>query len=125
MKFLRNLIILIMVFLSISIISAEDFGTEEEAKSMLERAVNLVNYDKSYALNVFTERTGGFSFKDLYPFCADDAGMLTGHPFNIGFDLLKFVDSDGKNVGEEFLKVAEVGKIKKVAYKIKRLNWPK
>ena len=118
MKFLRNLIILLMAFLSISIISAEDFGTEEEAKSMLERAVNLVNYDKSYALNVFTERTGGFNFKDLYPFCADDAGMLTGHPFNIGFDLLKFVDSDGKNVGEEFLKVAEVGKIKKVTYKI-------
>ena len=21
--------------------------------------------------------------KDLYPFCADDAGMLTGHPFNV------------------------------------------
>ena len=118
MKFLKSFIVLIIVFFNVSIISAEEFGTEEEAKSMLDRAINLVNYDKSFALNVITERTGGFDFKDLYPFCADDAGMLTGHPFNIGFDLLKFVDSDGKNVGEEFLKVAEVGKIKKVSYKI-------
>ena len=35
---------------------------------MLERSVNLVNYDKSYDLNVFTERTGDFNFKDLYPY---------------------------------------------------------
>ena len=118
MKFLKSFIVLIIVFFNVSIISAEEFGTEEEAKSMLERAINLVNYDKSFALNVFTERTGGFNYKDLYPFCADDAGMLTGHPFNIGFDLLTFIDSDGKNVGKEFLKVAEIGTIKKVSFKI-------
>ena len=68
----------------------KDFGTEEEATNMLERAVNLINYNKIYALNIFTERTGGFDFKDLYPFCADDAGILTGHPFSVGFDLLTF-----------------------------------
>ena len=118
MRCIKSFLISTILFLNFSIINAEDFGTEKEAMIMLERAVNLVNYDKSFALNVITERTGGFDFKDLYPFCADDAGMLTGHPFNIGFDLLKFVDSDGKNVGEEFLKVAEVGKIKKVSYKI-------
>ena len=97
---------------------SKDFGTEEEATNMLERAVNLINYNKVYALNIFTERTGGFNFKDLYPFCADDSGILTGHPFNVGFDLLDFIDSDGKNVGEEFLKVAKVGKINKVTFKI-------
>ena len=97
---------------------SKDFGTEEEATNMLERAVNLVNYNKTYALNIFTERTGGFNFKDLYPFCADDSGILTGHPFNVGFDLLTFIDSDGKNVGKEFLQVAQVGKINKVTFKI-------
>ncbi|MDA9708812.1 cache domain-containing protein [Alphaproteobacteria bacterium] len=105
----------------ISLISksiSKDFGTEEEATNMLERAVNLINYNKIYALNIFTERTGGFNFKDLYPFCADDNGILTGHPFNVGFDLLKFIDSDGKNVGKEFLQVAQVGKINKVTFKI-------
>ena len=70
---------------------SKDFGTEEEATNMLERAVNLINYNKIYALNIFTERTGGFNFKDLYPFCADDSGILTGHPFIVGFDLLKFI----------------------------------
>ena len=105
----------------ISLISksvSKDFGTEEEATNMLERAVNLINYNKIYALNIFTERTGGFNFKDLYPFCADDSGILTGHPFNVGFDLLTFIDSDGKNVGKEFLQVAQVGKINKVTFKI-------
>ena len=108
-------------WLLISLISksvSKDFGTEEEAKNMLERAVNLVNYNKIYALNIFTERTGGFNFKDLYPFCANDSGILTGHPFNVGFDLLTFIDSDGKNVGKEFLQVAQVGKINKVTFKI-------
>ena len=97
---------------------SKDFGTEEEATNMLERAVKLVKYNKIYALNIFTERTGGFNFKDLYPFCADDSGILTGHPFNVGFDLLTFIDSDGKNVGKEFLQVAQVGKINKVTFKI-------
>ena len=97
---------------------SKDFGTEKEATNMLERAVNLINYNKIYALNIFTERTGGFDFKDLYPFCADSSGILTGHPFNVGFDLLTFIDSDGKNVGKEFLKVAEVGKVNKVTFKI-------
>lgn len=118
MNYFKSFLILVVFSLKLSVVNSEEFGTEEEARSMLERAVNLVSYDKSFALNVFTERTGGFNFKDLYPFCADDAGMLTGHPFNIGFDLLTFVDSDGKNVGEEFLKVAEIGVIKKVSYKI-------
>ena len=105
----------------ISLISksiSKDFGTEEEATNMLERAVNLINYNKIYALNIFTERTGGFNFKDLYPFCADDSGILTGHPFNVGFDLLTFIDTDGKNVGKEFLQVAQVDKINKVTFKI-------
>ena len=97
---------------------SKDFGTEEEATNMLERAVNLINYNKIYALNIFTERTGGFDFKDLYPFCADSRGILTGHPFNVGFDLLTFIDSDGKNVGKEILEVAEVGKVNKVTFKI-------
>ena len=32
--------------------------------------------------------------------------------------MLTFIDSDGKNVGKEFLQVAQVGKINKVTFKI-------
>jgi len=118
MKFFKNIIFCFLFFSYLTNLNAQDFGSEKEANTMLQRAINLMNYDKSYALNVFTERSGGFNFKDLYPFCADDSGILTGHPFNLGLDLLTFIDTDGKKVGEEFLKVAEVGKINKVSFKI-------
>ena len=118
MNYIKIFFISWILIFTISKSVSKDFGTEEEATNMLERAVNLINYNKIYALNIFTERTGGFNFKDLYPFCADDSGILTGHPFNVGFDLLTFIDSDGKNVGKEFLQVAQVGKINKVTFKI-------
>ena len=108
-------------WLLISLISksvSKDFGTKEEAKNILKKALNLVNHNKIYALNIFTEKTGGFNFKDLYPFCADDSGILTGHPFNVRFDLLTFIDTDGKNVDKEFLQVAQEGKINKATFKI-------
>ena len=35
---------------------------------MLERAINLVNFDKKYALNLFTNLSGGFQLNDLYVF---------------------------------------------------------
>ena len=118
MTYIKFFIISLLLISLISKSVSKDFGTVEEATNMLERAVNLINYNKINALNIFTERTGGFNFKDLYPFCADDSGILTGHPFNVGFDLLTFIDSDGKNVGKEFLQVAQVGKINKVTFKI-------
>ena len=68
-------------------------------------------------VNIFSERKKG-NFEDLCPLLADESGILTGHPFNVGFDLLTFIDSDGKNVGKEFLRVAKVGKINKVTFKI-------
>ena len=76
MNYIKSFIILAVLVFNASIINAKDFGTEKEARSMLERAINLVNYDKSFALNVFTERSGGFDFKDLYPFCANDTLSL-------------------------------------------------
>ena len=118
MNYIKVFLISLLLISLLSKSFSKDIGTEEEATNMLERAVNLINYDKTYALNIFTERTGGFDFKDLYPFCADNSGILTGHPFNVGFDLLTFIDSDGKNVGKEFLQVAQVGKINKVTFKI-------
>ena len=118
MNYIKVFLISLLLISLLSKSFSKDIGTEEEATNMLERAVNLINYNKIYALNIFTERTGGFDFKDLYPFCADNSGILTGHPFNVGFDLLTFIDSDGKNVGKEFLQVAQVGKINKVTFKI-------
>ena len=121
MRILKILVILGLLCTTSKSYSVE-FGTEEEAKAMLDRAVNLMKFNEMFALEQMTEGAGGFKVKDLYPLCINTKGILVGHPVNVGFDLLEFVDSDGKNVGEEFLKVAQENKISKVTYKLARIT---
>ena len=60
---------------------AADFGTAEEAKAMLERAVAAVKEDKAKALDMFNKGEGGFKDRDLYVWCANASdGILTAHP---------------------------------------------
>ena len=121
MRLSKGLIIVGLLF-SITKGYSVEFGTEEEAKAMLNRAVNLMEFNELFALEQMTEGSGGFKVKDLYPFCANSKGILVGHPVNVGFNILDFVDSDGKNVGEEFLRVAKKKKINKVTYKLPRIT---
>ena len=121
MRILKILVILGLLCTTSKSYSVE-FGTEEEAKAMLDRAVNLMKFNELFALEQITEGAGGFKIKDLYPLCVNAKGILVGHPVNVGFNLLEFVDSDGKNVGEEFLKVAQENKISKVTYKLARIT---
>ena len=61
---------------------AADFGTAEEAKAMLERAVAAVKEDKAKALDMFNKGEGGFKDRDLYVFCANASdGIITAHPY--------------------------------------------
>ena len=61
---------------------AAQFGTAEEAKAMLERAVAAVKEDKEKALDMFNKGEGGFKNRDLYVFCANASdGILTAHPY--------------------------------------------
>ena len=121
MRILKILVMLGLLCTTSKSYSVE-FGTEEEAKAMLDRAVNLMKFNELFALEQMTEGAGGFKVKDLYPLCVNAKGILVGHPVNVGFNLLEFVDSDGKNVGEEFLKVAQENKISKVTYKLARIT---
>ena len=121
MRILKILVILGLLCITSKSYSVE-FGTEEEAKAMVDRAVNLMKFNELFALEQMTEGAGGFKVKDLYPLCVNAKGILVGHPVNVGFNLLEFVDSDGKNVGEEFLKVAQENKINKVTYKLARIT---
>ena len=60
---------------------AAEFGTAEEAKAMLERAVAAVKEDKAKALDMFNKGEGGFKDRDLYVFCANASdGIITAHP---------------------------------------------
>ena len=60
---------------------AAEFGTAEEAKSMLERAVAAVKEDKAKALDMFSNGEGGFKDRDLYVWCANASdGIITATP---------------------------------------------
>jgi hypothetical protein len=61
---------------------AAEFGSADEAKAMLERAVAAIKEDKSKALEMFNKGEGGFKDRDLYVFCANASdGILTAHPY--------------------------------------------
>ena len=61
---------------------AGQYGTPEEAKAMLEKAVVAVKEDKAKALDMFNKAEGGFRDRDLYVSCANASdGVVTAHPY--------------------------------------------
>jgi len=100
--------------------AAAEFGTEAEAKAMLEKAVAAVKKDPKAALAMFTKGEGGFKDRDLYPFCGGPDGNFTAHPTLAGKSLKELKDKAGKPLGEEIYKTAQEGKIGQVSY-----MWPR
>src|SRR6476469_8003599 len=73
---------LIQVLSTAAPVWAADFGTAQEAKAMLERAVAAVKEDKAKALDMFNNGEGGFKDRDLYVFCANPSdGIVTAQPY--------------------------------------------
>lgn len=105
-------------------IAAGDFGTAEEARAMLERAVAAIKQDEAAALTAFTAGDEGFKDRDLYVFCGDAAdGTMTAHGANsalVGQSLRDIKDKAGKPIGEEFYAVAAEGEYNVVEY-----VWPR
>jgi hypothetical protein len=60
----------LLVLLTAISVPAAQYGTAEEAKAMLDRAVSAVKEDKAKALEMFNKGEGGFKDRDLYVFCA-------------------------------------------------------
>ena len=98
------------------------FGTADEAKAMLERAVFAVKADKAKALGMFNKGEGGFKDRDLYPVCIGSDGKFVAHPITerIGLVVKDIKDVTGKAYGEEFIKVAAEGKFAEVSYMFPR-----
>jgi hypothetical protein len=70
--------IVVQALSTASSVSAAEFGTAEEAKAMLERAVAAVKEDKAKALDMFNNGEGGFKDRDLYVWCANASdGIVT------------------------------------------------
>jgi signal transduction histidine kinase len=99
---------------------AGEFGTADEAKAMLDKAVKELKTDKAAALAKFTKGEGGFKDRDLYPFCGGPDGNFTAHPSLVGKSLKDLKDKSGKPLGEEIYKTATEGKVSQVSY-----MWPR
>jgi len=82
-----------------------EYGTAEEARAMLERAVAAVEQDKTKALEMFNKENGAFRDRDLYVFCANlSDGVETAHPTHRGFKLQEMKDVNGFAFGEEIMR---------------------
>ena len=93
---------LILVLSTTASVWAADFGTAEEAKAMLEKAVAAVKEDKAKALDVFNNGEGGFKDPDLYVSCANASdGIVTATPYwNRGKQLRDIEGKRGAPFGE-------------------------
>lgn len=116
---LRTLLPVILLTAAIAVVAGE-YGTPEEAKAMLEKAVAALKEDKAQALEMFTKGEGGFKDRDLYPYCGGPDGNFTAHPKLVGESLKDLKDKTGKAFGEEIYAKAKEGEIAEVLY-----MWPR
>jgi hypothetical protein len=108
---------LLVLFTSASLPAAQQFGTEKEAKAMLEKAIAALKVNKEKALEMFNKGEGGFKDRDLYVFCANASdGVLTAHPYLKGEHLQDIVGKKGYPLGKEIMRTATEGKISEVTY---------
>jgi signal transduction histidine kinase len=107
----------LLVLFTASLVPAAQFGTAEEAKAMLERAVAAVKHDKAKALDMFNRGADGFKDRDLYVFCANASdGALTAHPTRKGEHLQDIKGKKGYPLGQEMMQNATEGTTKEVTY---------
>ena len=117
----RHLALIIACSADLMLLSASggaaQYGTAQEAKAMLKKAVVAVRDDKAKALDTFNKGEGGFRERDLYVFCANASdGALTAHPTMKGEHLQDIKGKKGFPLGQEMMQKATEGTIKTVSY---------
>jgi len=101
----------IQVLSTAASVAAADFGTAEEAKAMLEKAVAAVKEDKAKALDMFNNGEGGFKDRDLYVWCANASdGIVTAHPVLKGKQLRDIKGKHGAPFGKTIMQAATEGR---------------
>src|SRR5262245_63747549 len=85
------------------------FGTAQEARDMLDKAVAAVKADKDAAVALFNKGEGGFHDRDLYPFCFNisDGRFVAAIPALLGVDSRTLKDSTGKVFGPDLYAAAQ------------------
>ena len=81
---------------------AQQGGTAEEARAMLDKAVAAVKADQIVALAMFLKGEGGFLDRDLYPFCfrnSDGKLLVSPKAVPAGTDIRTLKDANGNAYG--------------------------
>ena len=102
----------------------DQFGTAQQARTMLDRAVAAVKADKAIALAKFNKGEGDFKELDLYPFCFNlsDGKFVAAVEQLIGTDTRTLQDPTGKVFGPELYAAAQKpeGQVTEVSYMFPR-----
>ena len=108
----------LFLFTAVGTTRAGQYGTPNEAKAMLERAVAAVKEDKAKALDMFNKGEGGFKDRDLYVWCANASdGIVTATPYwNSGKQLKDLEGKRGAPFGQTVMQNATEGTIKETTY---------
>ena len=97
--------------------SGAEYGTAEEAKAMLDRAIAAVMADKPGAIAMFNHNDSRFRDRDLFVFCFNGQdGKFTAHEAMVAQDVRMLRDKTGKSFGEEMYQTAKKGQVTAVAY---------
>src|SRR5262252_9071243 len=83
---------------------AQQGGTAQEARVMLDKAIAAVKSDRDVALAMFNKGEGGCRDRDLYPFCirvSDGRGIAGPVYVQSGTDTKMLADATGKVYGQE------------------------
>jgi cytochrome c len=94
-------VVILTVFFVVSFAYAQgQFGTADEAKTLMDKAVNYLKANgKDKAFEAFNNKKGDFVNKDLYIFVLDLNGKILSHGANeklIGRDMMATKDKNGQ-----------------------------
>jgi len=90
-------------------LSAGEYGTAEEARTMLDKVVAAMKADEAKALSMFTKGEGGFKDRDLYPYCVGPDGTFSAHPTLMGTSATDLKDKAGEPVGQKVIAAGNSG----------------
>jgi signal transduction histidine kinase len=113
---IRGTLFAVPLLLATTALYAQEYGSADEAKAMLESTVTQMKANKEQTISQINN--GDIKDKDLYPYCGGPDGMVTAHPDpNVRTMSLKNLkDKEGKAFLEDVYDNVEEGEITEVEY---------
>ncbi len=107
---------------------AQQFGTAQDARAMLNKTVAALKSDKTKTLEQINKGEGGFLDRDIYPFCFNlNDGKIVAVASNnakkfLGTDIRDLKDSTGKVYGPDLYAAGQKpeGQVTEVTYMFPR-----